>query len=231
MQGLVLEQEYEAAAAEYEHYNNNLKAELPQFMEMATRFIEPLFHPYYYMQLNIFYLMLEKLQGFSEGRYSVPNTTAEIADEWQVRRGDIGERVEALSLTKRFVSTTKILATTRGAPAGSGLNRANTAASTKSTPSTPPSAAAAPPPYSATASSVATKRPPPPPPPLKQKPKPAVQYVVALYDFQAQADGDLSFNVGDRIEIVERTGSQDDWWTAKVRGLQGVFPGEIFQYT
>ncbi|KIJ45077.1 hypothetical protein M422DRAFT_29930 [Sphaerobolus stellatus SS14] len=233
-----LEQEYEAAAAEYEHYNNTLKAELPQFMEMATRFIEPLFHSYYYMQLNIFYLMLEKLQGFSEGRYSVPNTTAEIADEWQVRRGDVSERVEALSLTKRVVSTAKILATTRGAPAGSGLNRANTAASTSSSgssfvkkapPPPPPSAAVAPPPYSASASSVATKRPPPPPPPLKPKPKPAVQYVVALYDFQAQADGDLSFSVGDRIEIVERTGSQDDWWTGKVHGQQGVFPGNYVQ--
>ena len=32
----------------------------------------------------------------------------------------------------------------------------------------------------------AAKRPPPPPPPLKPKPKPQVQYVVALYDFAAQ---------------------------------------------
>jgi amphiphysin len=50
--------------------------------------------------------------------------------------------------------------------------------------------------------------------------------VVALYDFAAQADGDLSFSAGDRIEIVEKTASAEDWWTGKLNGVQGVFPGE-----
>lgn len=68
---------------------------------------------------------------------------------------------------------------------------------------------------------------PPPPPPVKPKPKiqPPKQYVVALYDFEAQADGDLSFRAGDRIEVVEKTASAEDWWTGKVNGAQGVFPG------
>lgn len=68
---------------------------------------------------------------------------------------------------------------------------------------------------------------PPPPPPLKPKPKiePPKQYVVALYDFEAQADGDLSFRAGDRIEVVEKTASSEDWWTGKLKGAQGVFPG------
>ena len=71
------------------------------------------------------------------------------------------------------------------------------------------------------------KKAPPPPPPLKPKPKPAVQvqYVVALYDFAAQADGDLDFRAGDRIEVVERTESVEDWWTGRLNGRQGVFPG------
>jgi amphiphysin len=60
---------------------------------------------------------------------------------------------------------------------------------------------------------------------LKPKPK-AAQYVVALYDFEAQADGDLSFSTGDRIEIVEKTASSEDWWTGKLNGVQGVFPGK-----
>ena len=70
------------------------------------------------------------------------------------------------------------------------------------------------------------KKAPPPPPPLKPKPRPAAQYVVALYDFAAQADGDLDFRAGDRIEVVERTESAEDWWTGKLNGRQGVFPGE-----
>lgn len=92
-----------------------------------------------------------------------------------------------------------------------------------------------PPPYSAASNvdghmgtAAATKRAPPPPPPLKPKPKPAeppVRYVVALYDFEAQADGDLSFHTGDRIEIIEQTESAEDWWTGRLNGQQGIFPG------
>ena len=77
----------------------------------------------------------------------------------------------------------------------------------------------------AAAAAAVAKKAPPPPPPLKPKPKPAVQYVVALYDFAAQADGDLDFKAGDRIEVVERTDSTEDWWTGKLNGRQGVFPG------
>ena len=36
----------------------------------------------------------------------------------------------------------------------------------------------------------------------------------------------LAFRAGDRIEVVERTGSTEDWWTGRVNGRQGVFPGE-----
>jgi len=49
---------------------------------------------------------------------------------------------------------------------------------------------------------------------------------VALYDFAAQAQGDLSFNAGDRIELVERSASAEDWWTGRLNGQQGVFPGK-----
>jgi amphiphysin len=118
------------------------------------------------------------------------------------------------------------------ASASSSLSSASRTPSTfsKKPPPPPPSALAAPPPYSpqnSSAAAAAVKRAPPPPPPLKPKPKPAAQFVVALYDFQAQADGDLDFNTGDRIEIVEKTASQEDWWTGKLNGKQGVFPGVL----
>ena len=73
------------------------------------------------------------------------------------------------------------------------------------------------------------KRAPPPPPPLKPKPKPPVpqiKYVTAVYDFDAQADGDLSFRAGDRIELVKKTDSQEDWWTGRLNGQEGIFPGK-----
>ena len=52
-----------------------------------------------------------------------------------------------------------------------------------------------------------------------------MDYVVALYDFSAQADGDLDFKVGDRIEVIERTPSAEDWWKGRLNGRTGVFPG------
>jgi amphiphysin len=63
---------------------------------------------------------------------------------------------------------------------------------------------------------------------MKPKPRaePEVQYVVALYDFTPQAEGDLGFSAGDHIEVVERTASAEDWWTGRLNGQQGVFPGE-----
>ncbi|KAG0303341.1 hypothetical protein BGZ98_006778 [Dissophora globulifera] len=69
------------------------------------------------------------------------------------------------------------------------------------------------------------KKPPPPPVPRRM----GVKMVVALYDYDAQQDGDLGFKKDDRIELVERTNSTDDWWTGKLNGKQGVFPGNYVQ--
>ncbi|KAJ2823561.1 BAR adaptor protein Hob1 [Coemansia sp. 'formosensis'] len=56
-------------------------------------------------------------------------------------------------------------------------------------------------------------------------PRNNVQYVVALYDYSALTDGDLSFREGDKIELVHRAESKDDWWTGRLNGVEGVFPG------
>ena len=45
-----VEQDFDIASGEYEHYNMMLKTELPAFLELASRFIDPLFHSFYYMQ-------------------------------------------------------------------------------------------------------------------------------------------------------------------------------------
>lgn len=47
----------------------------------------------------------------------------------------------------------------------------------------------------------------------------------ALYDYTAQAEGDLTFSAGDSIEIIERTPDPNHWWTGKLNGQVGLFPG------
>lgn len=73
------------------------------------------------------------------------------------------------------------------------------------------------------ASQAAAKRAPPPPPPSR-KPvmAPSEPTARALYAFDGQQQGDLSFQEGDVITIVQKTDSQDDWWTGKINGRQGI---------
>lgn len=45
-----VEQDFEIASNEYEHWNSIVKQELPHFFQLAISFIEPIFHSFYYMQ-------------------------------------------------------------------------------------------------------------------------------------------------------------------------------------
>lgn len=95
-------------------------------------------------------------------------------------------------------------------------------ASTSSEPSPPPYS---PPANGSTLASAAAGKKPPPPP----APKPAAfaakkEHATALYDYAAQADGDLSFRAGDRIEIVQRGHEDNEWWIGRLNGAEGQFP-------
>lgn len=50
----------------------------------------------------------------------------------------------------------------------------------------------------------------------------------ALYDYTAQAQGDLTFTAGAVIEIVEQ-GDANGWWTGRYNGQTGAFPGNYVQ--
>ena len=98
----------------------------------------------------------------------------------------------------------------------------------KSTVSAPapvqPNPAPAPPPAYAP-----TKQPPPPPPPTIPRASGGGSWAVALYDFEAQQPGDLAFRAGERVEVLEKTADQNGWWQGRVRGQQGIFPGNYVQ--
>lgn len=71
--------------------------------------------------------------------------------------------------------------------------------------------------------------------PLRHSPSPSVRtsakdttgktMAVAIYDFLGQEAEDLSFRVGDRVEVLKRTAEANDWWTGVLNGRRGVFPG------
>ncbi|KAI9795844.1 MAG: hypothetical protein M1833_006793 [Piccolia ochrophora] len=82
---------------------------------------------------------------------------------------------------------------------------------------------------SASSSVVAAKKKPPPPPPPKRGASNMGLFVTALYNFEGQSAGDLAFREGDRIRVVKKTESTDDWWEGELRGAKGAFPANYCQ--
>lgn len=253
------ENDVEQATQEYEYFNNLLKDELPKLFTLEREFIRPLFQSFYYMQLNVFYTLHEKMQGCDIGYF---NLTKGIEEGFEEKRGDIREQAEQLTITK-FKTTGAKRGPKYGPGAGSKLaigDRPNRLAITdgkaSGSPVTSPvrmseDNATAPPPYTSSLAATgfneksgvgranstggnwgsAAKAKGPAPPPPKPKPSrlsgiPPAETATALYDYEAQAEGDLSFTTGETIEIISRTANENEWWTGKCRGKQGQFPGE-----
>lgn len=74
--------------------------------------------------------------------------------------------------------------------------------------------------------SLAGQRKPPPGRP-KPKPKPALPKCRAIYDYDAQDTDELSFHVGDVIDIILEEPS--GWWRGRLRGREGLFPNNYIE--
>lgn len=241
------ENDVEQATQEFNYFNDLLKDELPKLFALEREFIRPLFQSFYYMQLNVFYTLHEKMQGCDIGYF---NLQLDVVEGFEAARGDIQEKAEALSIVKFKTTGAK-------RPPGRLGPGARPALEGKASPkliAAPPSRLSTsndddekpPPAYSSTttsptypadqktslmrASSIAARGKGPAPPPPKPKPLrlsgvPNVETVTALYDYEAQAEGDLSFSTGDVIEIVTRTQNENEWWIGKIKGRKGQFPG------
>lgn len=68
------------------------------------------------------------------------------------------------------------------------------------------------------------KKKPPPPPPKRIGSRNFATFAEALYSFDGQSEGDLSFREGDQIKVLKKTESTDDWWEGELRGRKGSFP-------
>jgi amphiphysin len=223
------ENDAEQATQDYNYFNDLLKDELPKLFALEREFIQPLFQSFYYMQLNVFYTLHERMQRLDIGYFDLE---LDIEAAYEKKRGDVREQAEKLSVVKY-----KTTGGRTGGPGG-GL--------VLDTSEEPP-----PPPYSpgpsATAAAVSDLKsptlsqgswgsaakakgaapPPPKPKPSRLSGMPAAETCTALYDFEAQSEGDLSFLANDTIEIITRTQNENEWWTGKVRGKQGQFPGTL----
>ncbi len=247
------ENDVEQATQDYEYFNNLLKDELPKLFALEAEFIRPLFQSFYYMQLNVFYTLHEKMQAINIGYF---NLTLDIEEAFEMKRGDIQEQAEALSIV-RF----KAVGGQKNVPRGvskyahfGGKGKEAEANSSLKSPygskritNAEDGVTNPPPPYSPTGSmsvpnspaigspalgaAIAAKGKPPPPKPKPSRLSgvPAAETVTALYDYEAQAEGDLSFLTGEIIEITTRTANENEWWTGRVNGRAGQFPGKSYR--
>jgi len=277
------ENDVEQSTQEFNYFNDLLKEELPRLFALEREFIQPLFQSFYYMQLNIFYTLHEKMQGCDIGYFDL---TLDIEEAFLKKRGDIQEQAEKLSIVKFKTSGqkrppkygppkptlegTKTAGLLTAGPSSAGPPSPSPSPSTSSLAPRPAwqresdSSEQPPPPYTAgpvspalggslkpslssaskpvspvspsfangkvssLAAAAAAKSKPPPPKPKPAKlaaHAPAAETVTALFDYSAQAEGDLSFRAGDVIEIVQRTQNDNEWWIGKLHGKQGQFPG------
>ncbi|KAJ1921136.1 hypothetical protein IWQ60_006827 [Tieghemiomyces parasiticus] len=61
-----------------------------------------------------------------------------------------------------------------------------------------------------------------PPPPVPSRSKGT--YAVAMFDFDGEQAGDLSFRKGDLVRVTKQTDNQNDWWDGECNGHNGSFP-------
>lgn len=269
------ENEVEQATQEFNYFNDLLKEELPRLFQLEREFIRPLFQSFYYMQLNVFYTLHEKMQNIDIGYFDL---TLDIEEAFERKRGDIREQAEALAITHFKTTGPKNKPALKYGSAAKNQRLLEGRKSTSSAGNSPLAIEAAPSPstgrQSLDSSTDARSRrqthdflenPPPPysspllngdttvaranstgsqwgaaakkkgaaPPPPKPKPSglrgtpasPSLPTATALYDYEAQAAGDLSFAAGDVIEVTVRGATENEWWTGTLHGRQGQFPG------
>jgi len=250
------ENDVEQATQEYNYFNDLLKDELPKLFALEREFIRPLFQSFYYMQLNVFYTLHEKMQGCDIGYF---NLQLDVEEAFEAKRGDIREQAEALSIVKfkttgqkrppKYGPGSKLAIEGRkNSPLAIEAGSSDSKFSAPERRSTVDFSENPPPPYSnslspnsgetsvmranstgsswgAAAKAKGAAPPPPKPKPSRLSGAPPSETVTALYDYEAQAEGDLSFSTGDVIEIVTKTNNENEWWVGKINGRQGQFPG------
>ena len=241
------ENDLDVSTQEYSYFNDLLKNELPELFRLEREFIIPLFQSFYYMQLNVFYTLHEKMQSIDIGYFDL---TLDIEGAFEKKRGDIQEKTEALTIVHFKTKGTgkpSLQSKYGSITAGSSkygenkyASKASEAGSGAASPALRDSYDNPPPPYTAPstlspqnsgpagalAAAAKSKPPPPKPKPSRLSGVPAAEHVTALYDYEAQAEGDLSFSTGDVIEIIQRTNNDNEWWTGRIGVRSGQFPGE-----
>lgn len=122
------EAEMQIAQEEYDYYNEMLKSQLPTLFQMQLDFIKPLFVSFYYMQLNIFYTLYNRMEELKIPYFDL---NSDIVEAYHAKKGDVEERTDAIGITHFKVghAKSKLEATKRRHQQQQELNSPSTPAS------------------------------------------------------------------------------------------------------
>ncbi|KAI8584386.1 hypothetical protein K450DRAFT_219612 [Umbelopsis ramanniana AG] len=241
-----LESQLDIATQDYEYLNGIIKEELPRIIQLRTSLVDPMFQEFYFLQCQIYGMLLARMQevistnglhfetltmgveeGFNE-RLNKFNARTELEESGLLKQGGrawlgaSAAKSSKLPLKERAQirreENAKAAASSSGMggygsdsppPPAYGTNQSHEVVD-----STPYQA------DSKQSNSYTNNAYSPP-----QTGSPGRTYVRALYDYNAQAEGDLTFAKDDLIEVIQKTADVNDWWTGSLNGATGVFPG------
>ncbi|KAI9224105.1 hypothetical protein BC828DRAFT_374290 [Blastocladiella britannica] len=268
------ERSLQQSMVEFAMLNDALKLELPRFLDLRIKFIDPCFLSLFLLQRRIYAQLaavIDPLRAFPELKF-LP--AREVSNRFAARHAEAENAINQLSILK--FTPAQLAAATAGmslagptassplpptgpAPGYSTLPVQSTGGSGGGIPSykqSPPSGvptgygggvptamgggaamyggaqpASMPTPTPFGVPTGASARGPPPPVVPRASPAgpPVVKVVTAIYDFDAQQPDDLPFKAGDRIDVLEATGSTNDWWKGRCHGRIGSFPANYTQ--
>lgn len=222
-----LEANFDQASRDYNSINNQLKQDLTVFLSLRKDFIDPCLLTFYNYQIRVYDTLYRIYYQVGSTQFDL-STTA-LAGYQHVQE-DLLAMLGSFTICKGVAkpSSTNALAEEGSAPPPSKFTPQPSYSQQLASKQSGANLAAAAPiqetrkSYDAPRADMSFAPPPARPVSLDTGMK---SFVVALYDFDAQAEGDLAFKRDDKIEILERKDDINDWWTGRIGDRVGVFPG------
>ncbi|KCV73177.1 hypothetical protein H696_00720 [Fonticula alba] len=241
------EQNYNEAKAQYDYYNELCKNEVPLLYDMRVAFMDPVIEMLVRFQFGFFNDITNLMYPMSN---ELDLGDPALEDTYKDSMAPVLESmVDIRIFNARIIDPSLPVAVPlpgtpggppgptggAGSPPGSPTGASSKADSFGPPPTggasgfgAPPAAGAAgfsAPPAARSSPAIPSSIPPSLPRSPTARASDVICYAHAAYDYQSDTPGDLSFTSGQRIAIIKRTPSQEDWWTGRLdNGQSGIFP-------
>ncbi|KAI7856170.1 hypothetical protein BDC45DRAFT_504492 [Circinella umbellata] len=216
-----LEGQLETATQDYQYLNDMLKQDLMRFFQLASSFITPIQENFYNIQCRVIGGMYGRMYEVIDNHrdyFVTLDMEVEQGYQWRLKQRDIKSEIEQIDVLKKGGTS---LNGSLVRPENASLQERAEAKKQQDY-----NNRSGQDPISEPIFNSQQQAPPAPPkPPIITK----KEYVIVLYDLDAQQEGDLSIRSGDRIEIIEKTNNTMDWWKGKINDREGMFPGNYVE--